>query len=792
MDSNGANVQLYTGVVIVHGIGNERRNETLQEAVDALSYWFNHVAGLSLRPEGPGRIWLQTELTEDVDPDAPASRATLELAAPSTSAAIEGGPTTLRLELREAWWAESFGTPTLGSVLRWARIQFREEVTHLLLPNRATQPARGEVSQAPAGTPTLTVSGRQSTHTGTASTTAHVPGGRGKRLFLAALIWLYDRFQYLWKLAQWVALTPALYFLLLLLSPLRLLARIPAIRPTLVSGINSFMGVVSLHWIAPLQIYLLDYTRSASIRQRFEREVQHFLQDEQCNRVVVIAHSMGTVIAYEGLATCLTTPGAQSSQVMKPVTFLCLGAALRRMWLLTGTDQHRLRRVLPLSVRWLHFWARFDPIAAGPLTESALPRLAHWDDPEVPDPHDAICATLDRCQNLMVANSDSLLSDHTTYWRNLEQVVGPIAQELVAGSPALEQVVATHLAPADAVLLRRWRVAWRSLVALLGGLVAGIGTVELDTRFHLGIGSAIHRFFASGQAENLLIQQATGGHCDTNGCVATLPIAYPPTLVPANPNPLDVLGAALADVGHALGFALAYTSLHLDALLTVLVALVVGSAFVLLVGNLVAMPTPLDFSSAPPLQRSTGGTFVLAVASLVCLFSSYLIVVHGAVLPTSGTLDWGRIATWLLDLGVLGGVAALAAGVINGILDRRWRTLAVLVVTTLVLSVASPAVLTLGALAALVACIASVVRLAIARQWARVGMSSLVTALLVVYTAGTLLPITALIATRPAFVGTSAVSAGFLGVFLFGPLLYALWNEPVAARESGQAVKGKS
>src|SRR5262249_38746825 len=52
----------YTGVLVIHGIGNERRNQTLQEAANALTYWFNHHAGLELRATGPGRVWLETAL----------------------------------------------------------------------------------------------------------------------------------------------------------------------------------------------------------------------------------------------------------------------------------------------------------------------------------------------------------------------------------------------------------------------------------------------------------------------------------------------------------------------------------------------------------------------------------------------------------------------------------------------------------------------------------------------------------------------------------------------------------
>jgi hypothetical protein len=111
----------YVGVVVIHGLGDEKRNNILLESVNALTFWFNHQAGLALRPTGPGRVWLTTRLTEDEDPDAPASRATIELEAPATAEDGMAHSAPLRLAFREVWWAQSFGVQPLGTTIRWAR-----------------------------------------------------------------------------------------------------------------------------------------------------------------------------------------------------------------------------------------------------------------------------------------------------------------------------------------------------------------------------------------------------------------------------------------------------------------------------------------------------------------------------------------------------------------------------------------------------------------------------------------------------------------------------------------------
>jgi hypothetical protein len=147
-DRNVDGQRRYTGVVLIHGLGDIKRNAMLQQALNALSYWFNHVAGFALGSEGPGRLWLTTQLTDDDNPDAEAARATVELAAPTV--AMAGTPTGisaddpgLHLEFREVWWAESFGLPDIGRTIQWARVQWREQATHLLLPlGRRLGPAK--------------------------------------------------------------------------------------------------------------------------------------------------------------------------------------------------------------------------------------------------------------------------------------------------------------------------------------------------------------------------------------------------------------------------------------------------------------------------------------------------------------------------------------------------------------------------------------------------------------------------------------------------------------------------
>jgi hypothetical protein len=691
----------YTGVVLIHGIGDIKRNTTLEEAVNTLAYWFNQKAGLALRREGDGRLWLTAQLTDDPNPDAPAARAAMNLVAPAMLATAPAGDAGLRLEFREVWWAESFGLPSVGATIKWAQVQLREQATHLLVPigrrlgpaqTAARTPAR-EIPQALTYRPRAEGAGDSRAQTSNQEWTpdsTHITLMRAQRHLLTAVLGLYSLLQYVWKALQWLILTPLLFLLLLLLGPLRLLALIPPLRSTVVASITAVLDYIMLHWIAEAQVYALDYTRSAGIRERFEREVNAFLSDEQCDRIVVIAHSMGTVIAYEGLTSVLTSQEDRKPQ--KPTTFICLAQALRRVWLVAANDPHRLRGVLPDGVRWLHFWARYDPVAAGPLNARSLPQIDPWLDRVVPDPDEALRDRLERCENVDVVNTDSTFTDHTTYWQNLDQVVGPIAQELVAGHSRLAQIIAAHVATADDLLWRRWRVAWRAIVATAGGLAAGIGFFLWDWQVN---------FFSDPQADAHLVQHGLPSH--PFGVGYALRTSIIPSLLrglwesliagPIGQFIGSSTGAILQafqkfskfDVTHpAPPGATTYSSLP-DMLYSAGAALALTAVLIVAVRSVVAIPSPLAFTRTISLASLQSARRIVVVATICLIFLAAASLAAASIfIPPSlayglhpsryvpGFLQSREAVQWLLYLGWFTGLGAVVLTLVSAARNRQW------------------------------------------------------------------------------------------------------------------------
>jgi hypothetical protein len=230
--------------------------------------------------------------------------------------------------------------------------------------------------------------------------------------------------------------------------------------------------------------------------------------EARCHRLAIVAHSQGGAVAVEALRTrvfegydkdrfLLVTLGSglskleelRCSQAHKKWGVVLgwgpiIGLVIILSWLFRGNTQQiirdlappgplpgvivgaafwffssmatiRLKRFAPedfdpgtqfgIQLTWLDYYASADPVPNGPL----------FDQEEQP-------SYLASCD---VHNFDSLLHDHTTYWRNLDgfvtQVVVPLAK-LGQFPLMMDADDETRLKPVP--FRRRWRVAWLRVV----------------------------------------------------------------------------------------------------------------------------------------------------------------------------------------------------------------------------------------------------------------------------------------------------------------------------------------
>jgi hypothetical protein len=218
-----------------------------------------------------------------------------------------------------------------------------------------------------------------------------------------------------------------------------------------------------------LIVYMQDPWEASRIRVRFEERFYQLVDliDPVTDAVFVVAHSLGSVVSYEGLT------GGRMSEVIgetfasrdgdgaKPrLHFVSVGSALNMAWDFAPMDERYrfYRDAIPPAIRWLDLWSEQDP---GPRGRLRPPEA-------VPD---------DQVRSEMVMNRMSIVQDHTSYWGNVAEAVSGMLREITGGvlNDELQMDVDGH----------RGRVrllGWALLVALLVFPVAFVVALAWEGR----------------------------------------------------------------------------------------------------------------------------------------------------------------------------------------------------------------------------------------------------------------------------------------------------------------------
>ena len=107
--------------------------------------------------------------------------------------------------------------------------------------------------------------------------------------------------------------------------------------------------------------YMEQSYEASQVRVRFESIVEEQLKDLDFESVVVVAHSLGSVVAYEAL----TGPVLQDSigRSNAELHFISIGSALNHVWAsVSETERGRFAKPLNSEVRWLNLWSDYDPV----------------------------------------------------------------------------------------------------------------------------------------------------------------------------------------------------------------------------------------------------------------------------------------------------------------------------------------------------------------------------------------------------------------------------------------------
>jgi hypothetical protein len=364
------------GVVFIHGIGAQRAGETLlawaTPIIRILSAWrADH--GLPTDPVARSRVDLTGRTTPFIELEIPADTT-------RTPFAPAG-----RWVLTEAWWASDVEAPGISAMLKW--LIWRGEgrrigdgiVTGI---NAADDARRGEASG----------------------------GETARRRVRDAL----ERLLILGLFVLLALVAVPIYALVKLLGALPI--------PTIAQNVSTAqLDWFLADWFGDVRVLLGDRAQAANIRSRVELAIES-LMAYSCGRIVIVAHSGGTIVGYMTIADLRPD--------LRVDGFVTHGQALGLAWRLghfrgpladfvpvDGDEDELLRRgdrlvrALPADLPWNDFWATHDPAPAGPLEDPtqavSLPTRSH-----------------------LVTNRNSVVNDHGGYWDNEEGFVIPVMRLL--------------------------------------------------------------------------------------------------------------------------------------------------------------------------------------------------------------------------------------------------------------------------------------------------------------------------------------------------------------------------
>jgi hypothetical protein len=252
-------------------------------------------------------------------------------------------------------------------------------------------------------------------------------------------------------------------------------------------------------WFGGARTLLRDPAQSANVRHRLVMTIKA-LRAYGCRRVVIVAHSGGTIVSL----TTLTDPAYPKLEVDKLIT---IGEALNLGWRLEAADpdaehpvppaRHRLWGDLSSRSRllWRDFYGTHDPASSG-----------------APDPPAPGMKSNNRFAAERTYNRMSIGGDHGSYWDNDEHFLIPLIREIdVPNGDRTTSRFYSDDAESFVRARRKERISWLRLwrratsalptlailaaaVATSSGSVSDLGRTVLDLLKNVPFSTELTRF----------------------------------------------------------------------------------------------------------------------------------------------------------------------------------------------------------------------------------------------------------------------------------------------------------
>ena len=336
------------GIVFVHGIGQQSESYTVREFGGPLLHWLQEWH----KRRDRDLCVTSSDLTYGEVAERPA-RFTLDIDA------VEGHPAQTWI-FAEAWWAARLSAPNLDEMTWWGLKS--AVVRSLNLAEVVIDSFR------------------------------KLPGSPKAIVEVVSSVLLFIGY-----------VTAAILSIPLILG-LYVLAQIPGPVEQAVMGLRNFVQ----DQIGDFYTFMWDDIQAVHIRGSVAAAIHFLVEKRECERIAVIAHSQGTVVAYDALCSDAVLP----ADLVRVKSFVTFGSALNNAWdkRLVPARTCRLREPLPASINWINVWSAYDPVSGGELRTP--PHIRRPD------------------EELEVTNWMNVILDHGGYFTNREEFLSRLAQEL--------------------------------------------------------------------------------------------------------------------------------------------------------------------------------------------------------------------------------------------------------------------------------------------------------------------------------------------------------------------------
>lgn len=231
-----------------------------------------------------------------------------------------------------------------------------------------------------------------------------------------------------------------------------------------------------------LPVLLDDPVQAAIVRERLATAIR-WTRDRGCDEVVLIAHSGGAIVSY----STLLDKAYRDLPVAKLIT---LGEGLALGWRLEQTTGpfvagNPIRGDLGAArpeLRWVDFWASYDPAPAGRLMEVPGCPLTSVDSVVDGGPPSPI-----QIESRPVTNLMDMAADHDGYWTNDEGFLVPLIRHIddPLGDGSGSRFYGSRLGRAVRIERRRRRVGlllgWRWLSFGAGAIALALALIPQVT-----------------------------------------------------------------------------------------------------------------------------------------------------------------------------------------------------------------------------------------------------------------------------------------------------------------------